>query len=354
LGARAKGWDVYLATRVSQYKEQIEQAGVSLIPLYHFKRGFQNPLKEVLSFLELLRIYMAVHPDLVHQVAIKPMLMGTLVARLSGIDYIVNAFAGMGSLYASESRRRSLFIKVLHGVLRVLFQTDRVRMIFQNLHDLNQLVSDKIINQKQATLIKGSGVDIQRFRPRPGADGIPRVVLPARMLRDKGVKEFVDAARQINQKQKSARFILVGSPDPENPSSIPSEQLYAWDHGGIVEYWGHCSDMASVYAGAHVVCLPSYREGFPKVLLEAGACARPVVATDTVGCKDIVIPGETGLLIPTRDSEALAQAIQTLINDPARCKRMGERARVVVSEGYTEERIVGATFDLYQSMLSAK
>jgi glycosyltransferase involved in cell wall biosynthesis len=172
------------------------------------------------------------------------------------------------------------------------------------------------------------------------------------MLRDKGVCEFVAAAGILRQRGVQARFALVGDPDPENPAAIPESRLRAWAKEGAVEYWGWRDDMPAVFRACHIVCLPSYREGLPKALIEAAACARPIVTCDTPGCRQIVRDGDNGLLVPVRDSARLADALATLIEDRGLRQRMGRRGRVRAREEFSLERVIGATLDLYRSLLA--
>lgn len=352
MSAYRRGWEVYLITRVSSLKKRIEKTGIHLIPLNHFKRGMQNPLQEMRSFIEILKIYRTVKPDIIHQVALKPVVMGTVAARLSKIKSIVNAFAGMGSLFASKDKKISIAIKPILILLRILFKPLNVQLIFQNHFDLDMMVLKRIINIKQATLIKGSGVNINVFRPHDGVADLPLVLMPSRMLWEKGVGEFVEAAKLINANKKKARFVLAGAPDDENPTAIPTAQLNAWHQSGYIEWWGHQDDMAKVYPKAQIVCLPTYyREGLPKVILEAGACGKPVITTDTIGCRDIIKHGKNGLLVQPRNAVELAEAINDLITDPDRRRLLGMNARDVVEKEYSEEEITKQTFCLYEDSL---
>ena len=202
-------------------------------------------------------------------------------------------------------------------------------------------------------MIRGSGVDTQVFRPHAEPDTVPTFVLVARMLWDKGVGEFVDAARLLQQRGVRARCLLVGEADPENPAAIAREQLRRWHSEGHVEWWGHRNDMSEVLAGAHVACLPSYREGLPKTLLEAAACGLPLIATDVPGCREIAVHEETGLLVPPRDSLALAETMLRLASDAELRRRLGAAARQRVCDNFSTERITGETIALYRELIEA-
>jgi glycosyltransferase involved in cell wall biosynthesis len=347
LSAIERGWDVYLVTRVSAHGSRIEEKGIKLLPLNRFKRGFQNPLKDLLSLLEIVRIYIKVKPDLVQHVALKPIVLGTVAAHLTRVRSIFNTFAGMGSLFTKMDRRKSYLPDLIFHLFRFIFKPRRVRLVFQNASDRDMMVQKNIAKKNRTALVKGSGVDVRVFHPVDQPGGPPIVLMASRMLWDKGVGEFFDAAKQINSKGLKARFVLAGGPDPENPNSIPQAQLEQWRRSGYVEWWGHQDDMAQAYAKSHIFCLPSYREGLPKAILEACASGRPVITTDTIGCRDIVRHGENGLLVPPRDAHALSDAIEALIEDPERRRRMGMKGRAMVEQEYAEEKITRQTFQHY-------
>ncbi len=214
------------------------------------------------------------------------------------------------------------------------------------------LIEDEIVNRNQMSLIRGSGVDIQIFNPNPEQPGVVSVMLVARMLRDKGIEEFVTAAAKLMSQGIKARFILVGDTDNENPSAIATSKLEQWQSEGIIEWWGKREDMVEVYKQAHIVVLPSYREGLPKVLLEAAACGLPIVASDVPGCREIVNHGKNGLLIPAKNSDALADAIYRLIMDPELRKEMGARGRALVEHEFSSEKIINETLILYDNLLN--
>jgi glycosyltransferase involved in cell wall biosynthesis len=196
-------------------------------------------------------------------------------------------------------------------------------------------------------------VNIQKFSPRPELKGIPLVILPARLLWDKGVKEFVAAARLLRTAGLRARFALVGDNDDGNPASVNVHQLQAWEKEGVIEWWGWKEDMEDVYAQASIVCLPSYREGLPKTLIEAAACGRPIVASDVPGSREVVRPGENGLLVPPRDVSSLAEAMRTLIGNPDMRYRMGNRSRKIAEEEFSTSLIIPQTLSIYHSCINA-
>jgi len=355
VAARAAGYEVLVVARERQHGELIRQAGLRLIPV-EFSRKRLHPLKELGLLREILRIYRQERPDVVHQIAVKPILYGTLAARLAGLRNIVNAPVGMGYVFSSDEWRARCLRPALRLAYRFLMNPSGSRVIFENRDDLAAFVEQGTVRRGDAALIRGAGVDVSRFHPVAVTpeNGLPVVMLVARMLRDKGVLEFVAAARRLHEAGLRARFVLVGDPDVENPATIDEPTLHGW-HGQFgVEWWGRREDMPEVFAQADVVCLPSYREGLPKVLLEAAACGRALVATDVPGCREIVIDGYNGLLVPARDSQALAAAIERLLQDAGLRQRFGACGRALVEAEFAEERVVEQTLALYAASLSAR
>lgn len=347
--AQAAGYDIVVATCVAQRGAEISAEGFRVVPI-GLRRRSRNPLREIAAIVEIVQLYRRERPDIVHHVALKPVLYGSLAALLVRRPAVVNALAGMGFLFTSGSRLATVLRAAVSRVFRVLLNAGRNVLILQNPDDMAMLVSGGLVTASRVRLIRGSGVDIGRFRPTREPVGIPLVMLASRMLWDKGVGEFVAAAGMLRARGVAARFVLVGDGDADNPASIPDDQLRAWHDSGVVECWGRCDNMPEALAQAHIVCLPSYREGLPKVLLEAAACARPLVATDAPGCREIVRHGENGLLVPLRDAASLAEAIEQLVDDPALRLRMGETGRQMVESEFSEARVAQQTLAVYREM----
>jgi glycosyltransferase involved in cell wall biosynthesis len=350
VAARAAGYEVAVATRVSVHAEQICAAGLQLVPLGLSRRG-QNPLRELGSVAEIVRVYRRVRPDIVHHVALKPVLYGSLAARFSRVPAVVNALAGLGYVFSSADLKARVLRPVVRAAYHLLLDGSNRRLIVQNPDDRDLFSRDGLVDPSRIHLIRGSGVELSRFAAAPEPDGLPLVVLPARMLRDKGVEEFVAAARSLKQQGIGARFALVGDPDAENPAAIDEATLRRWHREGVVEYWGWREDMTAVLRECHLVCLPSYREGLPKALIEAAASARAIVTCDVPGCRDVVTEGENGLLVPPRDSAALANALRRLIVDPQLRARMGARGRQRAVAEFSVERVIADTLSLYRQLL---
>ena len=345
---REAGFAVTVITGVTEHADLIRGAGLDLIPLAVSRKGM-NPLRELESILALKRILRRLRPDLLHNIAQKPVLYGTLAARLARVPAVVNGVAGMGYLFTSGSGRARLLRPVVGRAYRALLAAPNVRVLVQNPDDQRQVLR---LTGVEPVLIPGSGVDLTRFVPRPEPPGPPLVVLASRMLWDKGIGEFVAAARLLRERGSPARLVLVGKPDPGNPASVAEDQLRDWDREGCIQWWGYRADMPAVMAAAHIACLPSYyREGLPKFLIEAAAAGLPLVTTDATGCREAVEPGKNGLLVPPRDPPALADALERLAGDEDLRRRLGARSRVLAQERFDATRIHGATLAVYDELL---
>ena len=347
-GAKNAGFQVVVVTRTNKHAERILQHGVRLIPFEISRRG-SNVFREFNTILRLMEIYRKERPDIVHHVAMKPMLYGSLVSHLLRVPHTVNWVAGMGWLFISNNWRVKILQVVVQRVLGMLLRGTSV--IVENKDD-QAIIANTGVAAQHIHLIRGAGVDTLLYSPSPEPKSVPLVVLPARMLWDKGVGEFVEAATQLKSQGVNARFVLVGEPDMENPASVPEHQLLAWDREGIVEWWGRREDMPKVLAQSHIVCLPSYREGLPKSLLEAASCGRPIVTTDVPGCREIVHDGDNGLLVEACNAAALADALAKLLANPEMRQQMGQSGRRRVLSEFSQESIVTQVLALYREALS--
>ena len=281
------------------------------------------------------------------------MLYGTLAARIAGVPVVVNAVSGRGYVFLSRGLLARLRRKVIQFSYRLILRHPRARVIFQNPDDRSYFISQGLIRPQDAVLIRGSGVDTHRFEPRPEPESVPVVMFPSRLLWEKGIEEFVAAASQLKRNGLSARFVAAGAIVPGNPGSVSARQLEVWRQENHVEFWGECADMDQIMPQAHIICLPSYGEGLPKALLEAAACARPIITTDVPGCREVVRNGYNGYLVPPRDSQALAATISTLVADKLLRQEMGQRGRrLIEEEGFTEQEVVRQTLNVYEDLCS--
>lgn len=340
------GHEIVVVTRVRDHADAITSRGFDLVPL-EMSRGGTRPWSELRSLLSLTRIYRRVRPDVAHHVSLKPVLYGSVAARVVGVPHRVNAITGFGSVFSSRRIVPSLLRPMARLLLQSAIRSPASYVIVQNEDDRSSVI-DLGCSPENIRLIPGSGVDVDRFTPSPEPEPPITFTLVARMLADKGVVEFVHALSEARSLNANIRGVLVGDSDPENPTSIPRQQLDRWHDDGIVEWWGHRTDIPAVWRRSHVAVLPSYREGFPKSLLEAAACGRPLLATDVPGCRELVEEGVNGFLVAARDSSALAERMVVLAADAGLRARFGAAARTRVVERFSEARIVEHTLDLYE------
>lgn len=340
VAAQEAGYEVIVITRCGAKCGAIRAAGIEVVPFEMERRGL-NPFTLLREVWQLSRLYRRLQPDLVHHVALRPVVVGGLAARLAGVPRVVAAVAGMG--YAFTAGRGGWLAWMLRQLLRLALA--RGVVIVQNPEDANAIARLGVERQR-IRLIPGAGVDVTVFTTAPEPSEPPVVMLAARLLWDKGVGEFIEAARAL---RSLARFVLVGPLDSGNPVCVPKPTLDAWVEEGIVEWWGERDDMPAVLHAAHIVCLPSsYREGLPKGLLEAMACGRPVVTTDAPGCRDCVRDGDNGLLVPVRDAARLTDAIARLIADPLLRQRLGARGRERAVAEFSQEKVIDETLAVYR------
>jgi glycosyltransferase involved in cell wall biosynthesis len=323
------------------------------VPL-EVKRGRLFSPGDLLYWLQLVRLYLTERPDVVHHVAMKPVLYGTLAAALIRHPGVVNALAGMGYLFTGRSLGVRLVRNVVMRLFRLLFSRKKVRVVFQNREDRELFTQGVPSRQQQVRLIRGAGVRVEAFHPaRHGQNPAPVVMLVSRMLIDKGVREFGSAARMLKERRIAGRFVLVGGVDYENPNSLSENELTSMVKDGDLEWLGHRSDIATLYAHADVAVLPSYREGLPKSLLEAAATGLPIVATDTTGCREVVEPEVNGVLVPVGDSVALAQALERLLRDPSLRQRWGAASREKAHREFHEQVVFADFLKVYEEVRRA-
>lgn len=350
--ARDAGWTVAVATRQGPDHAGLAADGFEMIPV-DFDRSGVNPFRDVRTIASVVGAYRRVRPTIAHHVAMKPIIYGSLAARLAGVRRVVNAPVGMGFLYAGTSARSRALRPLAQLGLKAFLNPRGSAVVFENRDDMAMLTSNGFVRPEDAVLIRGAGVDLAAFAPAPEPAGPIVITVTARMLWDKGIGEFVAAARRLRADGLDLRCQLAGAPDPANPARIPQATLEDWQREGIVTWLGHRSDVAALLADSHIVCLPSYREGLPKSLLEAMAAGRPIVTTDVPGCREAVIDGENGLLVPARDADALAAALRTLARDAQMRRRFGACGRRLAEQNFSIARISAETLALYDRLAAA-
>lgn len=354
LAARAVGYDVHLAAHPDEAVEVVRAHGLPFHPLTIDRNGV-NPANDLRTVLQLALLVRRLAPRILHGVTIKPVLYGGAVARLLRVPGFVGAVSGLGQMF---DERGADELRLVRRLIRLMYRRALAhgngKVIFQNNEDRAELVGSGLVGSERAVLIPGSGVDPDLYPAAPEPSGDPVVVLPSRLLWAKGVAEFVAAAKELRAAGVAARFALVGEPPAHHRDAVPVDLLRRWQAEGVVEWWGFRADMPAVYARSHVVCLPSfYREGVPKALIEAAACERPIVTTDTPGCRDICRDGVNGLCVPPRDVPALAAALGALLTDPDRRRSLGAAGRRLVLNEFTLAGVIERTLAVYRSLEEA-
>jgi glycosyltransferase involved in cell wall biosynthesis len=348
---RAQGFEVVLVSPEGRFVTLLQQAGFRWVA-WNVGRQTIAPWKELAVFLRLMRLYRCERPVLVQHYTIKPVLYGSLAAGFQGVRGIVNSITGLGYVFLGQAFGVRVLRWVIIKLYRFAFCHFNCALVFENDVDRQSFIQQKIIAAERTWLVEGVGVDTDSFTPTSEPAGTPLVVLPARMLWEKGVGTLVEAARLLKN-MLPVRVALVGVPDPGNPSTVDEANLRQWEKEGLIEWWGWRDDMQAVYACSHIVTLPtSYGEGVPTVLLEAAACGRPIVATDIPGCRAVVQPGKNGLLVPPNDPHALAEALRQLVSDPDLRCRMGAAGRQLVLERFTIGHVNEAMLDVYHTVLN--
>lgn len=344
-GLRARGHEVLLISPPGPWGEKLRAEGFHWEPFALSRSGI-NPFAEAATVARLVRLYGRLQPDLVHHFTIKCVIYGSFAARRAGVRRIVNSITGLGYALLADS----LKARLIRQVVRVLYRHTLAdtAVVFQNGDNRATLEHLGVLARAQVSVMPGDGVDTRCFVPPPPREPGATVLMMGRLLAAKGVREYVEAARIVRRERPAARFLLAGAPDPGNPESIDPAQIDAWAAEGSVEFLGARSDVLALQQSADVAVLASTQgEGMPRALTEAAACGRPLVATDVPGCRDLVEPGRNGLLVPPGDAAALAQAVATLLDDPALAAAMGREARHKAEAELSDIRIIERTLEIY-------
>lgn len=354
---QGQGHEVLLISPPGEYGARLQALGFRWEALPMDRKSL-NPLQELRLLAYLCRLYRREQPALAHHFTIKCVVYGSIAALVARVPARVNAVAGMGYVFTNQALKARLLRPVVRGLMRLVLNGRGARLILQNNDDMAAFAKAGLARPELTRLVMGSGVDLARFTPRvpsvqAGLDVQPtRVVLAARLLWDKGIAEYAEAARQLKAKGLPIRFLLAGAPDPGNPAAIAQATLDGWQAEGLIELLGQVSDMAALFAAVDMVVLPSYREGLPKSLIEAAACALPLVTTDVPGCREVVTHEVDGLLVPVKDAKALASAIERLHLDPAWARELGLAARARALREFDEKIVISKTLAVYRELLN--
>ena len=345
-----KGFEVHVVAP-DDCSSELVKAGF----IYHqvaMSRKGKNPWNELIVIWSLVKLFKKIKPNLVHLVSIKSYLYGGIAARIAGISSVVSAVAGLGILFSQNSLKNKLLRRTLLPIFNCAFKHKNQVVIFQNSNDRDLLVNLGALDKDKATLVRGAGVSLEQYPFYDEPIGIPVVSFAARLLFDKGVSEFIEAAKILKNRGVEVEFRLIGDSDFGNKNSVPLAKIREWKGDGLVKCYGYRSDIAPLFSQSNIIAFPSYYgEGLPKVLIEAAACGRAVITTDHPGCRDAIDPYETGLLVPIKDATALADSIKYLIDNPDERKAMGNKGRILAEKEFRIEKIVDEHIHIYRNLL---
>lgn len=348
--AMDRGYEVHIACGIEAdwERSRIAANGIVLheLPIKRSSGSLANAWK---VGRELHSVITRIQPQIVHLVALKVVLLGGLVTRRLPGRRIVAAFSGLGHLFTDNGWKARLLRRFIMPGFRLALRGESCVALFQNADDRAVFTERGVVPERRTALIHGVGVDLATYAPVPEPDdSLPLVVLPARVLKEKGVREFALAARRLAEAGVAAEYAIAGVPDPENPSSLSQADVVELESTCGVRSLGFVEDMPALLARSGIICLPSYREGMPKALAEAAAAGRPLVATDVPGCREAVVNGENGFLVPARDPAALAEALGKLLRNATLRRQMGLASRRLAEERFDEEVLIGRTLALYE------
>jgi glycosyltransferase involved in cell wall biosynthesis len=403
---RSEGWDVVLVSPPGEYGEKLLELGFRWIAV-PFSTRSANPLHELGLIKRLLQLYRRERPDLIHHFTIKCVLYGTIAAKLTGGIKIVNAVTGLGHVFTDPGLKARLVRPIVRGLYRLALSGNAVRVIYQNSDDRDSFVGWGLVDRERTRLIRGSGVDLEKFRggarseargegfkdsdagrgtrnannnaqitnhksqpvpspqssapghqsPAPGPQ--PLVTSPqppvtalfaSRLLREKGLFELIEAFRGVRSKHPQCQLLIAGDLYPENPSSLTAQDVEELKKTDGVSFLGHIDDMQPLLMACDLVVLPSYREGTPRILIEAAAMEKPIVATDIAGCRGLVVDGESGFLVPIKTVEPLAEAMERLVAEPELREAFGRRGREIVLAEFDEQIVIKKTMGVYEEL----
>jgi len=348
--AKEQGYQVHIAARITNKLSLLKDYGFIIHPLnLHRSR---TGVKIISEFLEILSLIRNINPNIVHLITIKAVLLGGVSARMAKTPAVVSAIPGLGFVFIKKGIVGFFYRHIVSFFYRLSLNHKNQMVIFQNSSDqakLNKITKNPL---QESIIINGSGVDLSVYNFKPIPQGTPIVLFPSRFLIDKGFKEFIEAAKIVNLYEKKAHFIMIGDIDLSNPSSLSRHEIDQYKISGDVEFFEYLDEgLKEIYPLATMVVLPSYREGFPKVLIEAAACGRAIVTTDVPGCRDAIDKGKTGLLVAARDSEMLASAIKELLDNTELCRNMGKAGRVRAERLFDINLVVSTHMEIYKNLL---
>jgi glycosyltransferase involved in cell wall biosynthesis len=351
VAAQAAGYSVGISAHCGEKQAMLESAGFTLYP-HDISRSGTNPFIEIRNLLAMVKVFRKSQPDIIHLIALKPIVIGAIAARLYGKAQVVCAPIGMGYLFSSNDRKARFLQPVIRFMLRRILSFRNTHVIIENDEDCETLISGKFVKKSNIQVIKGAGVDLSSYIATPENLDTQVVTMFARVLQDKGVVVFVEAANIVHTQFPNAVFQLVGDCDPGNPTSFSEDEVRSWETARSIKWLGYRTDVPELLATSNIVCLPSYREGLPKTLIEACAAQRAIVATDVTGCREVVSHGSNGLLVPVRNFQKLAEAISQLLLDPIQRATFAKNGRARAETEFASPIVIEQTLAVYKKVLS--
>jgi glycosyltransferase involved in cell wall biosynthesis len=349
-GLRDAGAEVVLICPPGRHVGRWQAMGFGYHPWAVRRRGL-NPAEELTALAALTRVYREEELSAVQHFTVKPIVHGTIAAKLAGVPFVVNTLSGLGYLFSDSTRAKWARVAT-HPLLRYVLVGSRAHLVLQNTADVSRLRKFGLLPESRTTLIRGTGINLERHRPRDSSEPSEplTVLMAARLLHSKGVEDFVRCAETIHGEGIQARFVVAGDPDEGNPDTVRPAEIENWRRTTQVEFIGHTYDLASVLQSSHVAVLPTqYPEGVPTFLLEAAATGVPAVATDLAGCRIAVHHGTTGFLYSPNSPEELTGHVRRLLKDRPLSVRLGTQARALAEREFDESKIVAAYLEVYRS-----
>ena len=347
LAAQKDGYEVHIACSFTNDYNKLASLGFHLHELPISRAGL-SVFSEIKIFIKILLLIKNIRPNQMHFISIKPIIYGGIASRLLGLKEFISSISGLGYVFTAKTKISILLKPIILFLYRLSLKNSDSLVIFQNSFDRDYFVKQKIVSLENSLLIPGSGVDLEKFVYTPEPQGEIIIMMVSRLLIDKGIYDFIEAASILKKESSSIKMVLVGGVD-ENPQSIKQYELDNWISEGLIDYWGFRDDIAEVMSKANVIVLPSYRDGLPKCLIEAAACSRATITTDVPGCRDAILPKKTGLLINVKDPQSLVRAIKTLESNQDLRISMGREGRKLAENSFDINEVIRIHLNVYNN-----
>ncbi len=343
------GYDVHIATQFTRYKKMLLKMGFKAHDI-NFNKNSVNLLKAILPIVQIFLLIRKIRPTIIHLISLKPIIFGGLVSFISPINSMVISITGLGSMFLKKGKFYKIREYIFNLFYRIIFLFPNLKVILQNKNDLNYLIKNAKLKKNKTKIIRGSGVDLKALKFSKIPKNIPIILMAGRIIADKGIFEYIKSIQYLKKNNFKGKFYLVGDVDYQNPSAIKKLTINRWHKKKIITYVKHQKNISTFLKKSTIVVLPSYREGFPKILMEAAACGRPVVTTNVPGCKDAIIKNITGILVPPRNHLLLANAIKNLIDNRKKLETIGKAARKHALKNFNINHVVSKHLYIYKSL----